>query len=230
MQTLRAGDIGITPAGKANRWRLDEEVEVVLLQLAPTFLLQIAAGVGVVHPERIELLDNFGTRDPRVADIGQSLLSESQAAGFASHLYVESLAKQLAIHLIRHYSTISAPVEDFRAQLPSYKLRRATEYINANLGEHLTLSKISDALAMSPCHFAHVFKQATGLPPHRYVMERRIERAKSLLRETDLSVAEIAKQVGYSNQCHFSVVFHKFTGEAPRRYKNGVAAIVPDMR
>ena len=73
---------------------------------------------------------------------------------------------------------------------------------------------------MSPYHFAHAFRQTTGLAPHRYVIQRRIERARFLLRETDLSITEIAHQVGYANQSNFSVVFHQLTGQTPRGFRN----------
>ena len=103
--------------------------------------------------------------------------------------------------------------------LPRYKLQRVTDYIQDNLREELTLENISQTLSMSPYHFAHAFRQALGLPPHRYVISCRIDRAKSLLRNTDLSVTEIAHQVGYASQSHFSVAFHKVTGQTPRRYR-----------
>ena len=104
--------------------------------------------------------------------------------------------------------------------LPRYKLQRVTDYINDNLRDDLTLGKMSATLSMSPFHFAHAFRQATGLAPHRYVIQRRVERAKLLLRETDLSITEIAHLVGYSNQSNFSAVFHRVTGHTPRSYRS----------
>jgi len=72
---------------------------------------------------------------------------------------------------------------------------------------------------MSAFHFAHLFKQTTGLSPYRYVIELRLERAKSLLRSTELPITEIAQQVGYWNNSHFAVAFHRATGVTPRDFR-----------
>jgi AraC family transcriptional regulator len=99
------------------------------------------------------------------------------------------------------------------------RLSDALTYIDAHLGERLTLPEIAETLEISPHHFSHVFKRATGVPPHRYVMQRRIERAKQLLRSTDLSIAAIALEVGCASQSHFSDLFHRATGVTPRAYR-----------
>jgi AraC family transcriptional regulator len=83
----------------------------------------------------------------------------------------------------------------------------------------LTLSAIADAVALSPGHFAHAFRQATGVAPHRYVLERRVERAKALLRQSDMPITEIADRIGCSSHSHFSVLFHRITGLTPRQFR-----------
>ena len=147
------------------------------------------------------------------------LIAELRADDLGGGLCAESLATELVVHLIRNYSTETQNTTASFSTFPRYKLQRATDYIHDNLREELTLEKISQTLSMSTYHFAHAFREAVGLSPHRYVIKCRIERAKSLLRDTDLSVTEIAHQVGYLNQSHFSVAFHKVTGQTPRRYR-----------
>ena len=94
------------------------------------------------------------------------------------------------------------------------------EFIDANLRDDIAFSDLAGVLAMSPGHFAHAFKQTTGLPPHRFVLERRIERAKAMLRDTDLPITEIAERVGCATPSHLSVLFHRETGETPRDFRN----------
>ena len=84
----------------------------------------------------------------------------------------------------------------------------------------ITLASIAESVALSPGHFAHAFRQATGVTPHRYVRERRVERAKKLLSASDLSITEIANCVGCSSPSHFSVLFHRITGVTPRQFRN----------
>jgi AraC family transcriptional regulator len=179
-RTMHPGDVIITPVGEPKLLRYQEEVEVVKLRVAPSFLERIVEDLRPRPAGKVELLDNFGTRDVDIESIARRLLAELKAEGLASRMYVESLANQLAIHLLRHYSSAKKLPEDPSTRLPRYKLQRATDYINENLREDLTLERISEALSMSPYHFAHLFKQSAGLAPHRYVIQRRMERAKSI--------------------------------------------------
>ena len=218
-KTMRAGDIIVTPVGEPKLLSHREEAEILKLRIAPSFFERVVCEAGGRPSGSVRLLDNFGTRDAHIESLARSLLAEIRTEGLASHLYVESLANQLVVHLLRHYSSAKKAPEDPSAALPRYKLERATDYINDNLRENLTLKDIAQTLSMSPYHFAHVFKLTVGLTPHRYVIERRMERAKSLLRDTALPVTQVAHQVGYSNHSHFSTVFHRLTGHSPRRYR-----------
>ena len=217
-RTMRAGDIIVTPVGEPKLLSHREEAEILKIRIAPALLDRIIAdscpGAGSV-----ELLDDFGTRDAHIESIARALLAEATTAGFAGRLYVESLANQLVVHLLRHHSSAGRRMEDAMAPLPRYKLRRATEYIDDNLRESLVLKDIAGTVSMSQYHFAHVFKQTVGVTPHHYVIERRIERAKSLLRDTTWPVTQIAQQVGYANPSHFSTAFQRITGHSPRDYR-----------
>jgi AraC family transcriptional regulator len=98
-------------------------------------------------------------------------------------------------------------------------LQRALVFIDTHLDEDLTLPQIAEALGVSPYHFAHAFRRVVGTPPHRYVIHRRIERAKELLDTTDLPLVEIALSVGCAHQSHFSALFHRVTGLTPHSYR-----------
>lgn len=217
-RTMRGGDIMVTPVGEPKHLSHREEAEILKIRLGPEFLKRVVAGVGLA-PESVELLDDFGTRDRHIENIGRALLAESRSGGFAGPLYVESLANQLVVHLLRHHSSARRPPDDTSRALPRYKLERATDYINDNLREDLALKDIARTVSMSPFHFAHAFKRTIGVTPHRYVIERRLEKAKALLLDTNLTVTQIAYQVGYANHSHFSTIFQRFTGRSPRGYR-----------
>jgi AraC family transcriptional regulator len=99
------------------------------------------------------------------------------------------------------------------------KLRLATEYIERNLRSSLTLAEIAAEIHLNPQYFARVFKKAVGQSPHQYIVEKRVERAKELLKTTELSLADIASQVGIATQSHFTTVFHHITGVTPREFR-----------
>ena len=114
----------------------------------------------------------------------------------------------------------SGPCHDRHGQLAAAaRIAQALAFIEEHLDEGLTLPSIAQALTLSPHHFAHVFKRATGVAPHRYVMQRRIEKAKQLLVATDLPIAAIAFEVGCASQSHFSAMFHRATGMTPHAYR-----------
>ena len=105
------------------------------------------------------------------------------------------------------------------ARIPAHKLRTARAYVDSHIAGDLRVDALAQAVGMSTFHFAHAFRQATGVSPHRYVMAMRIERAKAMLRETTLTLDEIAQRIGYSSQSHFSVAFHKAVGVAPSAFR-----------
>jgi AraC family transcriptional regulator len=220
-RTVHPGDMIISPVGEPKVIRHREVAHVLKLHLAPSLVENIFEDVRVNRSGGVELLDNFGTRDIHLENIARRILAEFEGEGLASAIYVQTLANELAVHLLRYYSTASKSMRSSTNSLPRNKLRQAIEYISDNLRHDLTLESISETLAMSPYRFAHGFKLATGIAPHRYVIERRMERAQSLLRESDLSITQVAHEVGYATQSHFSVVFHRFKGQTPRSYRSG---------
>ncbi|HEX7125208.1 MAG TPA: AraC family transcriptional regulator [Thermodesulfobacteriota bacterium] len=118
------------------------------------------------------------------------------------------------------------PIPDERADaspptggLPGSRLRRVTEYVEANLQRDLRLAELSGLVHMSPFHFARLFKASTGLPPHRFVVHRRIARAAALLTSTRLSVGTIARLVGFRTPSHFTTAFRRRIGVTPSAYR-----------
>ena|SRR5215467_11845493 len=103
--------------------------------------------------------------------------------------------------------------------LPLSRLRRVTDYIREHLDQDIKLAQLGAVVYMSPFHFARLFQRTTGLPPHRYVVRSRIERATSLLGTPELTIAAIARAVGFRNPSHFSTVFRRNTGVTPRVYR-----------
>ena len=104
--------------------------------------------------------------------------------------------------------------------LPAARLRHLTEFIDANLAGALPLATLSAEARMSPFHFARLFKESTGLSPHRFVVRRRIERACALLIDGQFSVDAVAHAVGFRTRSHFSMTFHRLTGIPPTVYRS----------
>lgn len=216
------GNIIITPAEQPTEWTWQNQVDVLHLQLEPAFIAKVAAEALEMDPDRVEIVHHFSVHDPMIEQVGRALLSELQSESTSGRLYTASLTNVLAVHLLKHHSAVSRLPEQTTSGLPQYKLRRALDYINANKDEDLTLAEIAESAGMSPYYFARQFKQSTGLAPHQYLSECRIESAKALLSDTDESIAEIGLRLGFSNQSHFTAQFRKLTGTTPRAFRQSL--------
>jgi AraC family transcriptional regulator len=214
------GEVAVIPAGVPTLWRWREQAADRLhLYLDPALLEGVAAEAGVGR-EGFEILDVLCVRDPLVEQVGLSLLSELETAGPAGPLYAESLASALAAHVLREHSSLGGRAVRRLDRRPGRGLsrpvlRRTVEHVEENLAGELSLAEIARVANMSPHHFARLFKEAVGSPPHRYVVERRVERAKNLLLGTDLPIAEVASEVGFSSQSHLHFHLKRLLGTTP---------------
>jgi AraC family transcriptional regulator len=112
-------------------------------------------------------------------------------------------------------------VEQVIGGLPGAKVRRVTEYIRGNLHRALRLAELGALVHMSPYHFARLFKLSLGVPPHRFVVRRRIDEAAALLVSPELSIAAISRTVGFRTTSHFTTTFRRLTGLTPSAYRTG---------
>lgn len=150
-----------------------------------------------------------------------SFLSEMTTNGLGGKLYTESLANLFAIHLLRNYCTTPATIRTYEGGLSKFQLKPALDYIKDNLNNELSLETIASELNLSHYYFCSLFKQSIGVSPWQYVIKQRVERAKQLLKNSELAISEVALACGFSNQSHLNKHFSKATGIAPNRYRRG---------
>jgi AraC family transcriptional regulator len=105
--------------------------------------------------------------------------------------------------------------------LSNRRLLRVLAYIDANIGEPITLANLATTACLSRMYFARQFRAATGIRPHEYVLRRRIERAQQLLTATSDALVDVALSVGFQTQAHFTTVFKKIVGNTPRQWRRG---------
>ena len=131
--------------------------------------------------------------------------------------------KSLEGMLEAHPATIGV-ADGTSGDLPAYRLRRVTQYIQENLQRELRLAELSALVHMSPYHFARLFKRSTGVPPHRFLVRRRMDEARALLAAGPAPIAEIAQLVGFLTPSHFTTTFRRVTGMTPTAYRSGAGA------
>jgi AraC family transcriptional regulator len=149
--------------------------------------------------------------------------AELTASGAGGPLAAESLANLLAVHLIRHILTPRQPAHRRAGTLPRVRLRAVVEYIEEHLDAGPTLEQMAAIACLSPNYFVSQFKRATGLPPHQYVIARRVERARQFLQNgSGFSLAEVAAHAGFSDQSQFSHHFKRLVGVTPGQFRTRV--------
>jgi AraC family transcriptional regulator len=122
--------------------------------------------------------------------------------------------------LLSRYTVRRRVPKVFKGELPRYRLTRVLEYIGDNLADDLRLSELAALAGMSPHYFCELFKKSMGCPPYRSVILQRMERAKELLRNPELTVLEAGITVGFQNPSHFARIFHRFVGVSPSRFQS----------
>lgn len=127
------------------------------VRLIPDFVHKVAAECDL-NPDRVELLHNFGTRDPQIERIGLALKAELETGGLGGRLFSESLATALTVQLLRHYSSYPQVVPLVEGGLPQPILRRVIDYIQTNAAQDLCLANMATVADMSAYHFSRLFK------------------------------------------------------------------------
>ncbi|HKG60826.1 MAG TPA: AraC family transcriptional regulator [Pyrinomonadaceae bacterium] len=219
-QTVQPGDVIIVPAGSSMQWRQKDggTNDTLHLYLHPHVVRTTAESVEFDTTQTLQ--PQFGIRDEQIQHIALSLLCELQDANVIGRIYADSLAQLLAMQLVRRYSE-RKDTHISRGGMAPGKLRKAIEFINANLDKEQTvaLAAVAEEVHVSYFHFSRAFKQSTGVSPNVYMIEQRIGRAKKLLTETDLPIAEIALRVGFASQSHFTTTFRRLAWATPKSFR-----------
>ncbi|RDZ25973.1 helix-turn-helix domain-containing protein [Lysobacter silvisoli] len=216
------GQYCVVPAGASTRWVLSQPARSLLLRLTPS-LWQDTAHTAGSHSAL--LAPAIHVRDPQVERIGWMMQAEDHDAYPGGRLFADSLATALAARLLALQSRRSLNDGTRGRALPAWRLRRVQEYVEAHLDEPLSLLELAAVAGYSASHFKALFKQAVGIPVHRYVLERRVERARLLLMQGRQSISEIALVTGFSHASHMARCLRRLLGVSPSQLMQGSSVI-----
>lgn len=212
------GNVGICPAHESLRTQAYGEAEFLLIAIDQPFFNK--AVCEAVDGKAVELMPQILGQDPLIYQIGLALKQQLEFNRQDSRLYADSIATALAVHLMQRYSMRHFEMPSCSGGLPKMILRLVVAYIQAHLNQDLCVSELAAIAQMSPHHFSSLFKQSTGLAPHQYIVQTRIEAAKQLLGDRELTIVEVCHRVGFQSQSHFTHVFRKYTHVTPKTYRN----------
>jgi AraC family transcriptional regulator len=212
---LRPGCVSYTPAGSEGQsWYHNYNADRLYLLIDPSFVRSCEFAVDL-----FDIPSFLNARDPLIQSVLWSLAGEMQEGvqGIPS-IYAEHAAGLLMGHLVRSTGRNSSRRLP-RAGLSETNLQRAVEFIEENLGQDISLTVLAALTGTGVDVFARNFKASMGVPPYRYVLERRLVRAQALLIEGSKSIAEIAFEVGFSSQAHLTMQFSKAIHISPAAYR-----------
>jgi AraC family transcriptional regulator len=180
---------------------------------------RLADDLGGNRIDDLAIRPGVAANDPVMANLGSCLLPAIERPEQLSTLFVDHVVMALHAHLAQRYGGMQVPRMSGRGSLTPWQLRLARDTIDAHLDEGISLAQIAFDCGLSVSHFARAFTYSTGIPPHRWLMQRRVDRAKDLMRATTTPLAEVAITCGFSDQSHFTRVFSRATGTTPSEWR-----------
>lgn len=218
-EEIQVADVVIIPANAPHQVQWENAGSWIMLGMEPRVFE--GALYETVDFDKIDITTHFAQNDPLIYQLGLQLKREVETGGLGGRLYADAIANLMAVHLFNNYATTKPQIKSYTNGLPHYKLKQVLKYIDAHLDKSLSLDELAQLTQMSPGYFSRLFKQSTGYTPHQYLIRRRVKRAKELLRQRKLSIADIAYQVGFANQGHLNYHFKKLTGVTPKTLQIG---------
>jgi len=192
--------------------------DFVRFYIAKATLDELADGSGRPRPFGLRRPEH-GASDPVLYHLAASAASLLARGPDSDQLLLDHLALAAHAHVVAAYSGLPLDERSSQGGLAAWQERRAKEFIDANLRRNLTLLEIAEQCALSPSHFSRAFRHSTGRPPHRWLLERRVDAAKAMLACENTPLATVASACGFSDPSHFSRVFSRIAGDTPASWR-----------
>jgi AraC family transcriptional regulator len=216
--SVEPGHLAILPPDADTRWTFNKAGDITLVYVSRRLFDQAVEDGIDRDPRLVELVPRFLIRDLVLERIAHQLLREIVEARPDGSLAAEILAQELSAHLVAAHSNVAVLARAGRHPMAPGRLTRVREFMQADLARPMCLAEMADAASMSVFHFARGFKWAMGMPPHKYLTQQRLVRARTLLHDSRLSVGEVARAVGFTHS-HFTVLFTRRMGMTPTRFR-----------
>ncbi|PRY08457.1 AraC family transcriptional regulator [Paraburkholderia sp. BL25I1N1] len=205
------GDADMIPAGLDGQWSDETACTIFSVWISEAFAQRTVEQLSLKSGDA-QLRPQFQMRDPRFQHLAWALRAELEADETSDPLYAESLCTAMVVRLIG-----GAPMLDNkRRPLAPKTAARVIEFIEAHLDQRLTLSELAALVELSVPHFKVLFRETLGMPVHQYVVQRRVERARTLLLQGKLSASQIALDTGFAHQSHMAHWMGRLLGMTPR--------------
>ena len=218
--TARSGVLTIIPAGSSARWDIPGPVDVIQLYLPPATLERVSREANAPAPG--DLLERTGHLDPLTFELLISAAEVLQGNAALDALFRQQLTDLVATRILADHTGMPTTLEPITGGLSPHALRRAIERLRSDSDADVSLAALASDAGLSRFHFCRAFRESTGLSPHAWLRQNRLERAMDTLRDTDVTIANVAERLGYASQTAFTAAFKKLTGETPSEWRRRI--------
>jgi AraC family transcriptional regulator len=213
------GDLEIIPPNLGGTWEIKSRDNALVIGIKLRVLERIVEDSGG-DPRRLQVLNRFQARDAQIEHIGWALKAEMENGYPTGRTYTDALATGLAARLVRNHSSMARTSRAVKAAMPGRKLKAVLGFIEDNLGRDLGLNEIADVAGLSVSHFKTQFRKSLGMPPHQYLIRRRVERAAMQLRKGDQPIGQVALENGFCHQSHLALHTRRVLGLTPQELRD----------
>lgn len=213
----RAGVVTIIPAGTSARWDIGGAVDVVQLYLPQATMERVAAEADNASPAALR--ERTGHPDPITSRLLTTAAEAIEGHTTLDAMFRQQLTDLLATRLLSAHAGSPPTLRPVSGGLPPRVLRRALERLRSESDADVSLAALAADAGLSRFHFCRAFKESTGMPPHAWLRQYRLEQAKAMLRDPSLSVVAVAVALGYASQTAFAAAFKKLTGVSPSEFR-----------
>jgi AraC family transcriptional regulator len=215
------GDVFVIPANTPTVWEMKGRDTALAIGVSPELMNSVAEQSGL-DPARVEIRTRFQVRDAQLESVAWALKAEIECGYPSGRLYLDSLAISIAARLVRSHSSASPDPGMRNGRVPGRRLKNVLAYIEENLARDVSLAELASVANLSATHFKSLFRESAGLPVHQYVIRRRVERARSLLGETELPISQIALETGFAHQSHLARHMRRVLGVSPKELREAL--------
>jgi AraC family transcriptional regulator len=198
-----------------------EELDNISIHIAVEPFLAALEARYPGRADHVEVTDYFG-RDEVLWPICLTCAELLSARAPGKSLRIAALTQLFAAHLVEKYTSTVDQTLVARGGLPIHELRKVEDYVAAHLAEEISIEALAEMVELSASHFAHVFKESTGMTPLQFITRQRVTRAQQLIRETSRSLIDVGLEVGYTSPSHFAQVFRRVVGVTPTTFRSSL--------
>ncbi len=221
LNDIAEGAFSFAPAGSAYSWSTEGPVDFAHVYFRPSSIDHVVLTEFNRDPRQMMLHEALGARDPLLEALLLSVVTEGSTLPRENggRLYWEGLLHTLVCRLLHLHSTLTTVDATAPHALAPYRVRKVVDFVEANLAQDIGLSDLAATAGVSAFHFTRGFHRATGYAPYAFLISRRLERAKVLLKDSDLPLSTVAEACGFGSPSHFSRTFKRAIGASPSRYR-----------